>query len=101
MAATSLESAVDLNELREMNNKYVIKEVLERYLRGSLLNGIGNVELFDQAVQTLAEAKLKRNEELGDAVSVLTKEVDARLLQLNESGKKKSYIEWTLHLRPN
>ena len=50
--------------IKEINNRYVSKEVLERYLRHVLVFGIQKQELFLMAVEQLIEVKQNEKKEL-------------------------------------
>ena len=43
--------------LKELSNKYVIKEVLERFFRLELINGVKDQFLFENAIETYIKSK--------------------------------------------
>ena len=49
--AAELDCVEDFSRVREMGNRYVVKEVCERYVRLALLNGNVNEELFEAVVE--------------------------------------------------
>ena len=65
VAAATLESVEDLRRLQEMNNSYVSKEVIERYLKGSVMWGIVNVPVFEEAMEIFMAIKRGDKEEIG------------------------------------
>lgn len=46
-----------LNELLEINNKYVTKEVLERFFKQQVINGIKDHQVIERAVDIMKEVK--------------------------------------------
>jgi hypothetical protein len=86
VASETLETVEDLYQLRELNNNYVTKEVLERFLRLQILRGIKDDGLFNMAVE-MARGGQAGLEELREGCK---KQVEG----------KRSYIEWKIKNEP-
>ncbi len=43
--------------MKELGNKYVTKEVLERFFRMQLINGVKDNQMFESAIELYIESK--------------------------------------------
>ena len=55
MAASTLERPEDIQAIRDLSNRYVLRQVIERYLRAQLVEGIENSSMFEVAIEGMVE----------------------------------------------
>ena len=112
-AAQTLESSEDIQVVRELHNKYVLKQVIERYIRNQMIEGIKNPALFDLSVETYIDIQAGEVSDVSSSqkngaqavsgitcIEVFIEEYKKKLIELNEV-QKKSYIEWKVQKRAN
>jgi len=93
--ASSISETQDLHSLKTLENKYVLKEIGERFLKNQLTSKISNQEVFCKCVEMLKEIKEGRSEEMLDFIQFYSKECFEKNEEL-KSNKKKSYIDWVV-----
>jgi hypothetical protein len=88
VAAQSLQTTEDFEQLRGIGNSYITREVLERYIRSAVIeHGILNEALLSEALSLYS---LERYGEELDSFEALAKECQVRVSR----DRKRTYIEW-------
>ncbi|CDW86420.1 UNKNOWN [Stylonychia lemnae] len=98
--AVNISNLNGLQELTELKNSYVTKEVLERYFKHQIINGIKSSSVFEKAVEILKDIKgSSQAAAVTDFIQFTVSEGEIRKQQAQQ--KKKSYIDWNVQLKPN
>lgn len=111
MAASTLERPEDLQAIRDLNNRYVLRQVIERYLRAQLVEGIENSSIFEVAIEAMVELLISPTANAGEShslnvsnggtvVEAFLEEYRKRQNEISSSMLQKSYIEWKVMTKP-
>ena len=111
MAASTLERPEDLQAIRDLNNRYVLRQVIERYLRAQLVEGIENSSMFEVAIEAMVELLISPTANAGEShslnvsnggtvVEAFLEEYRKRQNEISSSMLHKSYIEWKVMTKP-
>ena len=111
MAASTLERPEDLQSIRDLNNRYVLRQVIERYLRAQLVEGIENSSMFEVAIEAMVELLISPTANAGEShslnvsnggtvVEAFLEEYRKRQNEISSSMLMKSYIEWKVMTKP-
>ena len=111
MAASTLERPEDLQAIRDLNNRYVLRQVIERYLRAQLVEGIENSSMFEVAIEAMVELLISPTANAGEShslnvsnggtvVEAFLEEYRKRQNEISSSMLQKSYIEWKVMTKP-
>ena len=111
MAASTLERHEDLQAIRDLNNRYVLRQVIERYLRAQLVEGIENSSMFEIAIEAMVELLISPTVNAGEShslnisnggtvVEAFLEEYRKRQHEISSSMLQKSYIEWKVLTKP-
>ena len=111
MAASTLERPEDLQAIRDLNNRYVLRQVIERYLRAQLVEGIENSSMFEVAIEAMVELLISPTANAGEShslnvsnggtvVEAFLEEYRKRQNDISSSMLQKSYIEWKVMTKP-
>ena len=111
MAASTLERPEDLQSIRDLNNRYVLRQVIERYLRAQLVEGIENSSMFEVAIEAMVELLINPTANAGEShslnvsnggtvVEAFLEEYRKRQNEISSSMLQKSYIEWKVMTKP-
>lgn len=111
MAASTLERPEDLQAIRDLNNRYVLRQVIERFLRAQLVEGIENSSMFEVAIEAMVELLISPTANAGEShslnvsnggtvVEAFLEEYRKRQNEISSSMLQKSYIEWKVMTKP-
>jgi len=111
VAASTLERPEDLQSIRDLNNRYVLRQVIERYLRAQLVEGIENSSMFEVAIEAMVELLINPTANAGEShslnvsnggtvVEAFLEEYRKRQNEISSSMLQKSYIEWKVMTKP-
>jgi hypothetical protein len=111
VAASTLERPEDLQAIRDLNNRYVLRQVIERYLRAQLVEGIENSSMFEVAIEAMVELLISPTANAGEShslnvsnggtvVEAFLEEYRKRQNEISSSMLQKSYIEWKVMTKP-
>jgi hypothetical protein len=111
VAASTLERPEDLQSIRDLNNRYVLRQVIERYLRAQLVEGIENSSMFEVAIEAMVELLISPTANAGEShslnvsnggtvVEAFLEEYRKRQNDISSSMLQKSYIEWKVMTKP-
>ena len=106
-----MERPEDLQAIRDLNNRYVLKQVIERYLRAQLVEGLENSSMFEVAIEAMIELLMSPTLNAGEShslnvsnggtvVEAFLEEYRKRQHEISNTMMQKSYIEWKVLTKP-
>jgi len=111
VAASTLERPEDIQAIRDLSNRYVLRQVIERYLRAQLVEGIENSSMFEVAIEGMVELLMSPTVNSGEShslnvsnggtvVEAFLEEYRKRQHEISNSIMQKSFIEWKVLTKP-